>query len=141
MFTRHPALGLAFQAYQTFWRLAGIDQLHCNALQNKFWEPDASVVHSVQTCLKPMFGDDSLMPVLSSGQWGGQAPETYRLVNSVDVMYLAGGGIMAHPGGPPAGLTAIRQAWEAAVAGISLDEQAAKHPELRQAVAKFGGKS
>ena len=40
-------------------------------------------------------------------------------------MYLAGGGIMAHPGGPGAGVAAIRQAWEAAVQGIPLERRAA----------------
>ena len=56
----------------------------------------------------------TIMPVISSGQWGGQAPETYRRTKSVDLMYLAGGGIVAHPGGPAAGVAAIQQAWDAA---------------------------
>jgi ribulose 1,5-bisphosphate carboxylase large subunit-like protein len=37
-------------------------------------------------------------------------------------MYLAGGGMMAHPGGPASGMVAIRHARDAAVAGISLNE-------------------
>ena len=61
----------------------------------------------------------SVMPVVSSGQWGGQAPETYRQTQTLDLMYLAGGGILAHPGGPAAGVAAIRQAWEAAAAGVA----------------------
>lgn len=139
MLTRYPFLGMAFPAYQKIWRMVGADQLHCNGLGNKFWEPDDSVVASARACLAPLFGDDAIMPVLSSGQWGGQAPDTYRRVGSVDLMYLAGGGIMAHPDGPAAGFTAIRQAWEAAVAGISLDAYARTHPELRRAIEKFGG--
>jgi ribulose-bisphosphate carboxylase large chain len=79
------------------------------------------------------------MPVISSGQSVKQPPETYRRTGTVDVMYLAGGGIMAHPGGPGAGLIAIRQAWEAAVAGIPLDEYAAGRVELRQALEKYRG--
>ena len=51
-------------------------------------------------CLEPMLGGYSVMPVVSSGQWGGQAPETFRQTKTLDVMYLAGGGIIAHPGGP-----------------------------------------
>ena len=78
------------------------------------------------------------MPVVSSGQWGGQAPETFRQTKTLDVMYLAGGGIIAHPGGPAAGVTAIRQAWEAAAAGVALEEFAKQHAELRQSLEFFG---
>ena len=78
------------------------------------------------------------MPVVSSGQWGGQAPETFRLTGTIDLLYLAGGAIMAHPLGPPAGVRALQQAWQAAMQGVPLDEQAARHPELRETIAKFG---
>lgn len=139
MLTRHPYLGMSFKVYQKLWRLLGADHIHVNGLNNKFWEPDDSVVASIKACLTPMFGGYEIMPVLSSGQWGGQAPETYRQVGSVDLMYLAGGGIMAHPGGPAAGVAAIRQAWEAAVAGVGLEAHAEAHPELRGALEKFGG--
>ena len=139
MFTRHPMLGVEYPAWQKLWRLAGVDHLHVNGLQNKFWEPDDSVVRSIQACLKPMFrADDTAMPVISSGQWGGQAPDTYRQTGTVDVMYLAGGGILAHPSGPADGLRAIQEAWEAAVSGVSLADYAADHPELRASLAKFG---
>ena len=138
MLTRCPALGIEFTAYQKLWRTAGVDHLHVNGLANKFWEPDDSVVRSVQALLAPLFGGYHAMPVLSSGQWGGQAPETYRRTGATDVMYLAGGGVMAHPDGPAAGLVAIRQAWEAAVAGIPLAEYAADRPELRRQLQKFG---
>ena len=139
MLTRSPLLGMEFAAYQKLWRLAGVDHLHVNALQSKFWEPDESVVRSIKACLTPMFKDeDRAMPVLSSGQWGGQAPDTYRLTGSTDYIYLAGAGIVAHPGGPAAGVTAIRQAWEAAVEGVPLPEYAKDHRELMQSLEKFG---
>jgi ribulose-bisphosphate carboxylase large chain len=138
MFTRHPALGIEFTAYQKLWRLAGVDHLHVNGLHNKFWEPDDSVVRSIQALMTPLFGGYQAMPVVSSGQWGGQASETYRRTGTVDLMYVAGGGIMAHPGGPAAGLRGIQQAWEAAVKGIPLEEYAQSHPELRQTIEKFG---
>ncbi len=137
MLTRSPHLGIAFPAYQKLWRLAGVDHLHVNGLQNKFWEPDDSVVKSIEACLAPHLGQQAIVPVISSGQWGGQAVETYRRTRSIDVMYLAGGGVMAHPGGPAAGITSIRQAWEAAVQGISIEEYSHTHIELRQSIEKF----
>jgi ribulose-bisphosphate carboxylase large chain len=138
MYTRHQALGIEFTAYQKFWRLAGADHLHVNGLQNKFWEPDESVEKSLRACLTPLFGDDTVMPVISSGQWAGQIPETYARVGSPDFMFLAGGGIMAHPSGPAAGMAAIRQAWDAAVSNIPLETYAETHSELRQAMEKYG---
>lgn len=139
LYCRHPMLGVEYPAWQKLWRLAGVDHLHVNGLQNKFWEPDESVVRSIKACLTPMFRPgDTVMPVVSSGQWGGQAPETYRLAGTTDLMYVAGGGIMAHPMGPAAGLRALQQAWEAAVKGIPIDDYAQTHPELKETIAKFG---
>jgi ribulose-bisphosphate carboxylase large chain len=138
LYARHPLLGMEFTAYQKFWRIAGVDHLHVNGLKNKFWEPDESVVRSIQAMRKEMFGGYDAMPVVSSGQWGGQAPETYRQTRTLDLMYVAGGGIMAHPMGPAAGLRGIQQAWEAAEKGIALEDYAREHEELRQTIEKFG---
>jgi ribulose-bisphosphate carboxylase large chain len=139
MLTRHPLLGVDFTAYQKFWRAVGVDHLHVNGLQNKFWEPDDSVVRSIGALQQPMWGGYHAMPVISSGQWGGQAPETYRRTGTRDVLYVAGGGIMAHPMGPAGGLRAIQQAWEAAVTGRSLEDSAVEHVELRKSLETFGG--
>jgi ribulose-bisphosphate carboxylase large chain len=138
MLNRHPFLGLEFPAYQKLWRLAGVDQLHVNGLANKFWEPDDSVVRSIASCLAPEPLGTPVLPVVSSGQWGGQAPETRRRTGTVDLLYMAGGGIMAHPEGPGAGVRALRKWWEAAVEGLTLEAAAAKYPELAASVAKFG---
>ncbi|TWT29792.1 Ribulose bisphosphate carboxylase-like protein [Posidoniimonas corsicana] len=140
MFNRCPTLGMGFAAYQKLWRLAGVDQLHVNGIANKFWEPDDSVVASIESCLAPMAGMTPLLPVVSSGQWGGQAFETYRRTQTVDLLYMAGGGIMAHPSGPAAGVRSLQQAWQAAIDGLTLEQAAAQHEEFRQSVEKFGRK-
>jgi ribulose-bisphosphate carboxylase large chain len=140
MLNRHPLLGIAFPAYQKIWRLAGVDQLHVNGLANKFWEPDESVVRSIEACLDPGPLGKPVLPVVSSGQWGGQAPETWRRTRTCDLLYLAGGGIQAHPDGAAAGVRALRQWWEAAVEGLTFEEAVAKYPELMKSVRKFGAK-
>ncbi len=137
MMNRHPLLGIEFPAYQKLWRLAGVDQIHVNGIQNKFWESDDSVVRSIEACLKPLFGS-TVLPVVSSGQWGGQAPETYRRTQTIDLLYMAGGGIMAHPNGPTGGVVALHQAWEAAVNGLSVEQAAEKYAEFGKSVEKFG---
>jgi ribulose-bisphosphate carboxylase large chain len=141
MLNRHPLLGIEFTAYQKLWRLAGVDQLHVNGIQNKFWESDDSVVRSIEACLKPLLGGFSVLPVVSSGQWGGQAFETYQRTKTTDLLYMAGGGIMAHPDGPSGGVIALQQAWEGAVNGLTLDEATRQYPEFNKSVEKFGQNS
>jgi len=138
---RHPWLGIEFPAYQKLWRLAGVDQIHVNGIANKFWESDDSVVRSIESCLKPFLGGMSILPVVSSGQWGGQAPETFRRTKTTDLLYLAGGGIMAHPDGAAAGVRSLQKWWEAAVEGLTMEQAPAKYPELKKSVEKFGTKA
>jgi ribulose-bisphosphate carboxylase large chain len=137
---RHPLLGMEFAAYQKLWRLAGVDQIHVNGIANKFWESDDSVVRSIESCLKPLLGGMFVLPVVSSGQWGGQAPETFRRTRTVDLLYMAGGGIMAHPDGLAAGVRSLQKWWEAAVEGFTMEQAAAKYPELGKSLTKFGRK-
>ncbi len=138
MLNRHPMLGINFPAYSKLWRLAGIDQLHVNGIQNKFWESDDSVVRSINSCSTTFLNQKTLLPVISSGQWGGQAFETYQRTQTTDLLYLAGGGIMAHPSGPARGVKALKQAWESAISGYTLEETATRHKEFDESLQKFG---
>ncbi|CAN5713814.1 ribulose-bisphosphate carboxylase large subunit family protein [soil metagenome] len=137
IYSRHPYLGIEFSAYSKLWRVAGVDHLHCNGLRNKFCEADDSVVASARECLTPRFGK-RVMPVIASGQWAGQAPDTYARIGSADLMHVCGGGIMAHPDGVAAGVASLRQGWEAAMSGVPLKEYAHDHIELRRAMEQFG---
>lgn len=138
--SRHPLLGMSFQAYQTLWRLAGVDHMHVHGLQGKFSQPDDEVIASAQDCYTPLTPeiDDRVMPAFSSGQWAGTVAATWAAVQSDDLLFMSGGGILAHPGGAAAGVTSIRQAWAAARAGVALPEYARQAPELAAALAFFG---
>jgi ribulose-bisphosphate carboxylase large chain len=140
MLTRAPLLGIEFPAYSKLWRLAGVDHLHCNGLRNKFWEPDESVLRSAKSLLTPLYEDKPYlaMPVIASAQWAGQAVDTYRQIGSADLMYVCGGGIVAHPAGIAAGVRSVQQGWAAAMTGKTLEDYARNHVELRQAIEKFG---
>ena len=138
MFSRCDALGMDFLAYQKLWRLAGADHLHVNGLRNKFCESDESVIRSIKACFTDFIGTRCPMPVLSSGQWAGQVPDTYEAANSTDLMYLCGGGIVAHPMGIAAGVRSLLQAWDAAMNGESLESAAKQYPELREALIYYG---
>lgn len=141
MMTRCPALGIEFAAYQQLCRLAGADHLHVNALNSKFYESNESVIRSVEAIRQPLLGGNEAMPVLSSGQSAATAEETYARLGTYDLLNVAGGGIMAHPDGPAAGVASMVQAWEAVIAGIPAETYAASHPELRAALDKFAKKS
>ncbi|CAO3453504.1 ribulose-bisphosphate carboxylase large subunit family protein [Azospirillum largimobile] len=189
--SRHPLLGIGFDAYQALWRLAGVDHMHVHGLNGKFAQPDAEVIDGARACLAPLACDlpplppgerdgvrgmhgvdsgephtsmpadtstqrapltltlspggrgdvsDAVMPAFSSGQWAGTVPVTWESVGTADLLFMSGGGIMAHPDGPAAGVLSIRQAWDAVRAGRSLDDAAVGLPELRRSLDFFGKK-
>jgi len=141
LYDRSPDLGLSYTAYQKFWRLAGVDHLHVNGLRNKFCESDASVLASARACLTPLFEApgraDLAMPVFSSAQTAVQAADTYAALGSTDLIYCCGGGIVSHPQGIAAGVASVREAWEAAQAGIPAESYARERPALRAALECF----
>ena len=136
IYDRHPMLGISYVAWQVFWRLIGCDHMHVNGIANKFCEDDESVIASARACLTPLWDDKPCiaMPVFSSGQSARQPPATYEALGSPDLIYAAGGGIMAHPDGVAAGVTSLREAWDAAMAGEALDDYAKTHPALAAAL-------
>jgi ribulose-bisphosphate carboxylase large chain len=138
--SRDPLLGFSYVAWQKIWRIAGVDHMHVNGLANKFAENDESVIESARTCLSPIFDDKpcTVMPVISSGQTVMQVPATYAALATNDLIFAAGGGVMAHPGGPSAGVRALREAWEAAEANIPLAHYAHQRPALSAALNAFG---
>lgn len=137
--TRAPALGWSFPAWSKIWRLAGADHLHVNGLANKFAESDESVIASARSLMTPMFEDAAMcpMPVFSSGQTVRQAAGTYAALGTTDLIFAAGGGIMAHPQGPATGVAALREAWEAAASGIPAETYAATRPALAAALGAY----
>ena len=134
--SRCPALGWDYAPWQALWRLAGADHLHVNGLGNKFSESDHDVAAAAQAVLRPLWPHAPMaaMPVFSSGQTGLVAAATHAVAGGTDLIFAAGGGIFGHPAGVAAGVSALRQAWDAAVAGVDLQAHAARHPELQAAL-------
>lgn len=147
MMTRAAALGVSFTAWHKLWRLAGADHIHVSGLRNKFWEPDVSVVRSARACQTPLHpelgeaGAACAMPVISSGQWASQVPDTLAALGNGDFIFACGGGIMAHPDGIAAGVRSLHDAWQAAQAGIPINRYAEDHPALARALERFGAAS
>jgi ribulose-bisphosphate carboxylase large chain len=137
--SRHPLLGMDYAPWSTLWRLAGADHLHVNGLRNKFCEPDDSVIASARAVLRPLWDDRpaTAMPVFSSGQSVAQVADTWAAIGTADLIFAAGGGIMAHPQGPAAGVAALRDAWDAAMAGTPVADYARGRPALAAALEAF----
>lgn len=143
MMSRDEALGIGFDAYQTLWRLAGVDHMHVHGLQGKFAQTDEEVVTSARACVASLAQgcDDAVMPAFSSGQWAGTVPATWAALGSTDLLFMAGGGILAHPGGPAAGVASLREAWAATVSGVPLADAARDAVALRHALERFGARA
>ena len=137
--TREPMLGWSYPAWSKLWRLAGADHMHVSGLDNKFTEPNESVIESARSLNDPLFSHApmSALPVFSSGQTVRQAAATLEAVGSSDLLVAAGGGIVAHPSGVAAGVKAMRQAYDAAMQQVDIAEYAEGHPELAAALAEF----
>ena len=140
---RHPALGIGFDAYQALYRLAGVDHMHVHGIGGKFSDAAEEVKASARRCLQPLAVDapddgDIVMPAFSSGQWAGTLPVTLDAAGSADFMFMAGGGILAHPDGPAAGIRSLRQAWDAVRLGQTLESAGSSKGELAAALRFFG---
>jgi ribulose-bisphosphate carboxylase large chain len=142
-FARHPMLGIGFDAYQALFRLAGVDHMHVHGIGGKFSDAASEVEQAARRCLQPLATDapdasDAVLPAFSSGQWAGTLPRTAEAAGSADFMFMAGGGILAHPEGPAAGIRSLRQAWDAIVDGTDLSRAAMNKPALAAALSFFG---
>jgi ribulose-bisphosphate carboxylase large chain len=79
------------------------------------------------------------MPIASGGLHPGHIPAVVSIFGN-DVIMQFGGGIHGHPGGTSAGTRAVRQALEAALAGVPLEEFALGAGDLSAALEKWAAK-
>jgi ribulose-bisphosphate carboxylase large chain len=141
--SRHQSLGIGFQAYQALYRLSGIDHMHVHGIGGKFVDTAEEVTDATRACLQPLSSggpDDRVIPAFSSGQWAGTLPLAQQASQGPDYMFMCGGGILAHPDGPSAGIASLQQAFEATRAGTELASAAENHPALAAAMQFFGSR-
>ncbi len=134
-FTRNPRHGISMLALAKFARMAGVDQLHTGTAIGKL-ESRAEEVRRINDALLGEWYFKPVLPVSSGGLHPGIVPEIIEMFGS-RLAIQAGGGVMGHPQGPRAGAKALRDAIEAAVSGVSLEEMAERSPELRAALEKW----
>ncbi|WP_099212182.1 type III ribulose-bisphosphate carboxylase [Thermococcus henrietii] len=152
-FDRNPKHGISMFVLAKLFRVIGVDQLHIgtagvgkleggkwDVIQNKriitesHYKPEENdVIHMEQKFyhMKPVF------PTSSGGLHPGNIEPVIRTLGT-DLVLQLGGGTMGHPDGPRAGAMAARQAIDAIMEGIPLDEYAKTHKELARALEKWG---
>lgn len=130
-FSRAPGQGVDARAVVRFARLLGGDIFRVSTLGGYLVGGQLDEVQGqAGVMLEPMGGIKPMMPAVS----GGLNPRTLHenlTVFGNNALMLAGTGITRHPMGVNAGTTALRQAAEAFRAGLSLEQYAADHEELR----------
>lgn len=138
-FSRLADFGIHTRVFTKLQRLAGFDVVIMPGFGERMHTSDAEVLANVDACLGPMGHIKPCLPVPGGSDWAGTLAPLYERVKTVDFGFVPGRGVFGHPMGPRGGAMSIRQAWEAIAAGISLDEQATRYPELRAAIQTFGG--
>ena len=85
----------------------------------------------------PLYNLKPTWPMASGGITSSMVPKVMQQLGN-DIVIGSGGGIHAHPHGPIAGGKAFRQAIDATMKGISLEEYAKTHKELAASIQTWG---
>ncbi len=146
--TRNPRHGITMLTLAKVYRLLGVDNLHIGTAVGKM-EGSAEEISSIREEIQlenvpgnsmrfaqDWYGIKSVLAVASGGLHPGHVPAVVDILGK-DIVIQAGGGVHGHPDGTMKGATAMRQALEAKMLGISLEEYAKDHEELKKALEKF----
>ncbi len=132
-FTKNPKHGIAMRVIAKVARMVGVDQLHVGTVVGKMSEAKEEVEENIEALKTPMCGLKPVLPVASGGLHPRLVPALMETFGK-DFVIQAGGGIHGHRNGTFAGATAMRQAVDATMQGIDLEEYAESHKELRVAL-------
>ncbi|MGB2798398.1 MAG: RuBisCO large subunit C-terminal-like domain-containing protein [Dehalococcoidia bacterium] len=113
-------------------RLAGADIVVIPAPYGKAPVITDKFLNAARTLSFPLYNLKPTWPMPSGGITPSMTPDVMRDLGN-DIVIGSGGGIHAHPQGPIAGAKAFRQAIDAVMQGISLEEYGKDHPELEVA--------
>lgn len=119
-------------------RLAGADSVVFPAPYGKAPYLKDRFVYTADVMHYPMYDIKPTMPMPSGGITPDMVPVCVQDIGP-DIMIGSGGAIHAHPMGPTAGARAFRQAIDATMQGIPIQEYAKEHEELGVALGLWEG--
>ena len=139
--TRHPRHGINLPVTDFIARIAGGDMVHVGTARGKLGDANKfteipQIMNKIQDPLehiKPMMGICS----------GGLTPQNYHFSIDLmgnDIQLQNGGGIHGHPWGTKGGAIGARQAVDAYMQSIPVEEYAKTHEELAGTIQAFGNK-
>ena len=137
-FTRIPNFGVDTKLFTKLQRLVGFDVIILAGFGARMKTSDEEVFENVNECLKPMGHIKPALPVPAGSQWAASTGALYERLKTIDFGIVPGRGVFGHPSGPGAGAASLLQGWEAFSKGLSLEEYAQDHPELKEAIKAFG---
>ena len=148
--TRNKKHGMTMLALAKLMRIIGMDQLHTGTVVGKMEGGKQEVLdinevitdNLIKGNNKTMLNQNwfnlkPMLPVASGGLSPLDVPELIKILGK-NMVFQFGGGCHGHPEGTEAGAKAIRQAVNATLDGISLNEYAKSHSELQNAIEKWG---
>ena len=133
--TRYPNHGIHMSILTFVARMCGLDQFHVGTVVGKMEGDEKEVKKNINSCLMDC-GLKPMLPVNSGGLHPGHVPSLMKLFGN-DIVIQAGGGIHGHPKGTTVGATAMRQAVDATMLKLSLEDYSESHSELFEAIKKW----
>ncbi|OIB56505.1 type III ribulose-bisphosphate carboxylase [Natrialba sp. SSL1] len=138
-FDRMDHHGVSMRVIAQLSRLCGVDHIHTGtAGLGKLANEDTPGINDW------LHGDchglNPVLPVASGGLHPGVVDQLIDALGT-DICIQAGGGIHGHPDGTHAGAKALRQATDASLEGVPLEEYAQDHAELATALDKWGSET
>lgn len=150
MLDRNPeGFGMSMEVIAQLARMVGVDSLHIGTAYGKMSGDAKEVLHIEEEMENPFTkqtkenltqswsGVKPVFAVASGGVYPGIVDKIIHLMGK-DVVIQAGGGIHGHPDGTVIGAIAMRQAIDATIKKIPLNEYAKTHYELNRALEKWG---
>lgn len=147
-FDRNPDHGMSMKVLAEIARMQGVDQLHIGGLGKL--AGDKKEVHDnyikiafdsnkagEEVLEQNWYGMNKVLSVCSGGVHPGIVNRLMELL-STNIAVQVGGGVLGHPGGTKSGALALRQAINAYMEKININEYAKTHIELAQALELWG---
>ena len=129
-----PDYGVSAHIYAAkLFRLAGADINACPVPYGRFPHLPESYIRILKQSKAPMGSIKASFTQVGGGLGAASVPDVIRDVGN-DVMLVLGSSVQRHPMGLASGVRAVRQAIDAALAGIPLETAGAEHRELREAL-------
>jgi ribulose-bisphosphate carboxylase large chain len=150
-FDRNPKHGMSMLVIAKLARLVGVDNIHIGTVIGKLVGTKDEVLQIedeiTQQVEKPLKSEKNILnqswhglkdtiPTSSGGLHPGIIPQITKMLGK-DIVIQLGGGIHGHPKGTYSGAKATRQAMEATLKGIPLQQYSQKNEELKEALNKW----